>query len=764
MFSKFSEEAQRVLVNAKREMLKLKHPYIGSEHLVLAILANDSYISRQLKSYQLTYKRFKDEIIKIIGVGSEINKWFLYTPLLKQTVETAILNAKEVDKPVSSEHLFLAILEEGEGIAIRLIIGMGIDIEKMYSDLMPKNDVSRVKNKKKLIIEDYSVDLTKKADNNELDPVVGRDKEINRLIEILSRRCKNNPLLIGDAGVGKTAIVEELSRQIVAKEVPDTLQNKRILSLSTAVLVAGTKYRGEFEERISKIIKEVENNQDIILFIDEVHTLVGAGGAEGAIDASNILKPALARGKIKLIGATTTDEYKSFIAQDRALDRRFQIININEPNKEETLLILKKLNPIYEGFHGVKVDDNILKLIIELSSKYIYERKQPDKAIDILDEVCAKVSLKSDYKTNDITALKQNLTKIIKEKNKMIIENNFELASTLKEEEQKLESKINSLELKIMTKNKNKQVTKEDVAHIVNIKTKIPIYEIDKESIKNLNKLEVVLKERIFGQDEAINTIVNITKRIKLGYKQENKPESILLIGKSGVGKTYLIKEYAKELFENNFIRLDMTEFKESHSISKILGAPPGYLGYNDNKNILEEIKNKPHALVLLDEIDKAHPEVLNIFFQILDEGSIKDSKGNVVRFDNNIIFMTANANCNYDNIGFHDNKNTFNNLSNYINPLLINRINHIIKMENLTETEIRKIIKNKLKQKQQELKLKAINLSVNNNIIKEILELSNYKETGARKIEKIVNNKIDSMIIDNIIDGKTDIKISSIV
>ncbi len=764
MFSKFSEEAQKILVNAKKEMIELKHPYIGSEHLMLAILSTDNYLGKKLQSYKLTYRKFKDEIIKIIGIGSESNDWFLYTPLLKQTIETAILNAKETDSMVTGEHLFLAILEEGEGVAIRLMIGMGIDIEKIYNDFMQKSDQVKIKNKKKLMIEDFSIDLTKKAVLNELDPVIGREKELDRLIEILSRRCKNNPLLIGDAGVGKTAIVEELSQRIVKKNVPENLYNKKILSLSTAILVAGTKYRGEFEERISKILKEVENNPDIILFIDEVHTLVGAGGAEGAIDASNILKPALARGKIRLIGATTTGEYKEFIEQDRALERRFQIININEPTKKETLAILEKLKPIYEGFHGVKVDEQILHLIIELSSKYIYDRKQPDKAIDILDEVCAKVSLKKSNKLEDVNRLKQELEKVIEDKNQMIIQSNFEEASILKEKEKKLESKINSLELKMLATVRNKQVTKEEVAQVINMKTKIPIYEIDKESLKNLNLLEDKLKAKVIGQEEAIKKIVDITKRIKLGYKSDNKPESVLLIGKSGIGKTYLVKEYAKEIFEDNFIRIDMSEFKESHSISKILGAPPGYAGYNDNKNILEEIRNKPHALILFDEIDKAHPEVLSIFLQILDEGLIKDAKGNLVRFDHNIIFMTANGHCNYENIGFNENKSITNNLNDYLNPLLVNRINHIIKMNDISEENVIAIITNILNKKKQELKEKKIKLTINDNIVEEILKLSDYKKMGARKIEKIINEKIDIMIIDSLMEGKTNIKISSIV
>ena len=478
MLGNFNEESQYILLKAREEMLELKHPYIGSEHLVLSILKNNSNMSQKLKEHGLTYKIFKDEIINIIGVGSKKSEFFLYTPLLKKVIENSMLDAKDNNNgSVTPEHLFSSLLEEGEGIAIRTIIGLNIDIDELYEEfnnnLIAKNNK---KKKKKLLINDLGIDLIEKAKNNKLDPVTGRDKEINRLIEILCRRCKNNPLLIGEAGVGKTAIVEGLAILIAKKEVPFILQNKRIISIDMASLVAGTKYRGEFEERLQKIIKEIKEDENIILFIDEVHTLVGAGGAEGAIDASNILKPALARGDIKCIGATTTKEYKKYIYTDKALSRRFQSIIIKEPNEYETINILNKIKHIYEDYHKVIINDDITEYIVRLSNKYIHNRHNPDKSLDILDEVCSKVNIKENPLIKKIELLKDKLEKITKNKNSLIIENKIEKAYTYLKEEAKIKSKLNKLELNY--KNNINIITKEDVRIILSEKTNIPLRDI----------------------------------------------------------------------------------------------------------------------------------------------------------------------------------------------------------------------------------------------------------------------------------------------
>ena len=591
MFGNFEEEARKVLVNAKKEMYELNHPYVSSEHLLLAILKGDNEISDKLKSFDLDYNRFKEEVVKIIGKGSKPSQWFLYTPLLKRIIENATVEAKENNNGVVTvNHLFASLLDEGEGVAIRILIGMDIDIDELYSEFTDK--IINKKNHKKLLIEEIGVDLNKKAMNGNLDPVTGRDEEIKRVLEILCRRCKNNPLLIGEAGVGKTAIVEELANMIVRGEVPLALRNKRIISLDMASSVAGTKYRGEFEERMNKILKEIEENDDIILFIDEIHTLVGAGGAEGAIDASNIFKPALARGKIRCIGATTTDEYKKYIEKDSALERRFQKVMIEAPSEDTVKSILMNLKEIYEGFHKVIIDEEIIDLIIHLSSKYIYNRNEPDRSIDILDEVSAKVSLKESKNLKEYGAYNKKLKEVIKNKKKAILDNDFDKASTFKNEEFDLMNKINNLELSLY-KTHSRKVTKLDVAEVINMKTGIPIYEILNEKAKLIKQTEKILSKKIIGQDEAVKEVAKVAKKIKLGFN--DKCYSFLFCGPSGVGKTLLARTFGNNLVgERNIIKLDMSEYKEAHSISKLIGSPPGYVGYDDNTNIFEEIRNKP--------------------------------------------------------------------------------------------------------------------------------------------------------------------------
>lgn len=763
MIGNFNEEAQRILVKAKEEMQELNHPYVGTEHLVLSILKSKTNLSSRLKNYELTYDKFKKEIIKVVGTGSKKSECFLYTPLFKKVIENAIVNSKDNNNgEVTTEHLFSSLLEEGEGIAIRILIGMGIDVEELYDEFNGRLIKKNNRRNKKLLVEDLGTNLTEKAKNNELDPVIDRENIVNRLIEILCRRTKNNPILIGKAGVGKTAIVEELARLIEKEQVPNKISNKKIISLDMASAVSGTKYRGEFEERMKKIIKELEDNDDIILFIDEIHTLVGAGGAEGAIDASNILKPALARGKIRCIGATTYDEYKKFIEKDSALDRRFQKITVNEPSLSETKDILSKLKPIYEKYHHVKIDNKIVESIIDLSEKYIYDRSRPDKCIDILDEVCSKVSIKENKQTKDIKKIKETLKKINKEKNSLIIENNIEKAYQYRKEETNLTSTLNELETNY--KLDIKEVTMEDIAIVINNKTNIPIYEILGDNSKTIKTIEDNLKKEIIGQDEAIDKIIKITKKIKLGYK-DNKVNSLLFVGASGVGKTMLSKLFAKYTVGlDNFIRLDMSEYSDATSINKIMGSSPGYVGYDDNKNILEEIRNKPNAIILLDEIEKAHPLVINLLYQILDYGKIKDSKGNIIRFDNNIIIMTSNIGYNENKVGFNElNKNNIiNSLKNELSVSFINRIDDIIVFNNLSEEIISKIIKNKINTIKNKYKDK-IKVLISNKVINDIVTESNYNIFGARRIDKIISNKIENNIIDAIIENKTEIKIKEL-
>lgn len=764
MFSKFTEDARKVLVGSKKEMVELKHPFIGTEHLLLSILKNNNNsISKRLSNYNINYKSFKDNLIDVVGLGKEENTYFLYTPLVKKIIEESILDARENNEgEVTLEHLFISLLEEGEGVAIRILISMNIDLDELYYEFKDKMKVKNTKKHKKLLIDDLGFDMNKKISFT--DPVIGRDDEINRIIEILCRRTKNNPLLLGEAGVGKSAIVEELSRRIVEKNVPEKLQNKRIMSVSMANLVSGTKYRGEFEERITKMLKEIEHDNNIILFIDEIHTLVGAGGAEGAIDASNILKPALARGNIKVIGATTNIEYKKFMEEDRALSRRFQPIYIEEPTPTKTLDILKKLRPIYEKYHGVKIPEEILELIVNLSNKYIYDRHQPDKAIDILDEAASKLSIKKDNKEKKLISLKKELKEITNEKNNYIIKNNFLEASQLREKEKYLEDKINKLELSYKKKSTSKILTKKLIADIIETKTKIPVYELNSDSKESLIKLEKYLKRSIIGQDEAISKLCLETKRIRLGYKKDNIPSSFLFVGTTGIGKTLLVKEYNNYLYnKDNLIRLDMSEYKEEHSISKIIGSPPGYIGYSNKTTVIEEIKNKPHAVILLDEIEKAHSAVINLFLQVLDEGVITSSTGEKIKLNNTTIIMTSNIGSNKNIVGFNKNDNNIiiNELKEILSKEFLNRINHIVLFNPLKEKEIKKILNKKIKKIKEIYSTKSsIDIKINHKILDEIIKESDFKTFGARRIDKIIEEKIDNLVIDSIILGKKEVSI----
>ena len=753
MLGNFNEEAQFILLKSKEEMINLNHPYIGTEHLVLSILKNKTSLSEKLYNYGLTYDTFKTEILNIIGKGTKKSEFFLYTPLLKKIIENSMLDAKDNNNgEVTPEHLFASLLEEGEGIAIRILIGMDIDIDELYDEFSSKLVKKTKKRNKKLLIEELGTDLVEKSKNKKLDPVVGREKELTRLIEILCRRCKNNPILIGEAGVGKTAIVEELASRIAQSQVPLKLQNKRIISIDMATIVSGTKYRGEFEERMQKIIKEVETDGNIILFIDEIHTLAGAGGAEGAIDASNILKPALARGTIKCIGATTTHEYKKYIASDKALTRRFQEIAIKEPDQEQTIDILKKLKPIYEKYHHVTIPDHIINLIVDLTNKYIYDRHNPDKSIDILDETCSMVSIKESKESKSIQKIKQELQDVSKNKNSLILDNKLDKAYSYRKRESKLITKLNELELSYK---KNTHVIKEeDIAVVINQKTNIPIYEILKDNTGYISKLANKMKKTIVGQDNAIDLLINYTKKMRLGYTN-NKIKSFLFVGPTGVGKTDIAKLYANTIQgENNLIRLDMSEYSDVTSVNKIIGSSPGYVGYQDNNNILEQIKEKPTAVILLDEIDKAHPNVINLLYQILDEGKINDSQNNTINLNNNIIIMTSNIGFEETTLGFTNkgNDNINSKLKEYLSPSLINRIDNLIIFNHLTSKDITSIIKNKLSK----LQTKYQNFTYSSSLIEEILRESNYQEFGARKIDKIIESKLENLIIDKILNKET--------
>lgn len=758
MIGNFSEESQFILLEAKSEMINLGHPYIGTEHLLLSILKNSIDISDRVSKYNLSYESFKNELVKIIGTTNKNNEYFLYTPLLRKVIDSSIADSREYNNgEVSPELLFFSILEEGEGIAIRIMIGMGIDVGSLYDEfsfsLIDKSKKS-IK-KKKLLISELGYDLTYLAKNGNFDPVVGRDKEIKRLMEILCRRNKNNPILIGEAGVGKTAIVEELANLISSSDVPNLLLNKRIISLDMASIVAGTKYRGEFEERMKKIVKEAEDNDDIILFIDEIHTLVGAGGAEGAIDASNILKPALARGKIRCIGATTNDEYKKYFEKDSALERRFQKIFVNEPSVEETKSILLELKPIYEKYHNVVINDCIIDYIISMSERYIFDRNRPDKEIDILDEVCSMVGMMENDNANKIKKIRKEINSLAEEKNSFIIDNDINMAYNIRKKETKLLSLLNKTEL--LNNEFQKKIYEKDVSSV--IKNRLGNY---KNLCINYDSINNQLKKVIIGQDNVIDKFINSIKRFN--FDLDSKCYSALFVGPSGVGKTELIKQFSSMFTADDcFIRLDMSEYSDSSSVNKFLGSSPGFVGYDDNKCILDIIRSKSNFVLLLDEIDKAHPSVINLFYQILDEGKIRSSNGNIVRFNNVFIIMTSNVGFQSNKIGFNSDfsNNHISNLNNFFSTSFINRISNIFTFNSLNEKNISDIILNKFEFLKE--KYSDINLNINNNVVDEIISFSNFKEYGARKINKLLFNYIECYILDCLANNANDVIINSL-
>lgn len=754
MFSKYDEEAKKVLVNMQKEMVSLKHPYIGSEHLLLSLLKyGNKDIVNKFKDAGVTYDVFRNELIKVVGIGKSNNDFYLYTPLLRSILESANIDSSDKGKKqVDTSDLFLALFEEGEGVAIRILLGMDVDVDSLYDDFYVSKKTKNVK----LSVETFGIDLNKKCSNGEIDPVVGRDREISRLLEILSRRTKNNPLLLGDAGVGKTAIVEELARRLETSNVPSKLIGKRIISVSMASLVAGTKYRGEFEERLEKIIRELEDNDDVILFIDEIHTLVGAGGAEGAIDASNILKPALARGKIKVIGATTTSEYKEFIESDRALSRRFQTVVVEEPSLDETINILKKLRPIYENYHKVKISDDVISEIVSLSDRYIYDRKMPDKAIDVMDEVCSRTSV-SLYKSDNMNEIIDKLSEVKNLKNESIMNNNFNEAFLYKKTEMILEDKKNKIELKSANKCYRK-IKKDDVFKIVEEKSKIPIY---RDTVRAFDKFETFISNTVFGQDEAIKLVCDTFKKNSFS-RAKGKPISFLFVGPTGVGKTLLAKEYGKYFYGDNIIRVDMSEYRESHSVSKMIGSPPGYVGYTDNKNVFEQVKDNPYSLIILDEIEKGSREVINLFLQVLDEGEAKNSKGDVINFSNTTIIMTSNLGCAKSSIGFSDNVN-YEDINKFFGLEFVNRIGNVVKFNKIDDVTSRRLVNSKLSNLRKFYKNKDIVCSFSNKLVSEIVNLCQYEKYGARKIDGIISDRVESVIIDKILEGVDRVRIDGV-
>lgn len=691
MYNNYNLETSRIFKDAEKIMISLNHGYVGTEHLFLSMLKNSEEIRNLLEKYQIEYDGFLEELLLVVNSETCKKVACIYTPLLKKVIKNAEMHAK--NSYITPFMLLESLLEEGEGIAIRILISMGLDIDKLYDEIKLKDK----KSNQKLEIYNIGKEMSKDLSDNF---VVGREKEIDLITETLLRKNKNNPLLIGDAGVGKSAIVEELARRIKKGDVPNALKNKKIISIEMSSLVAGTKYRGEFEEKLNKIIKEVENNPEIILFIDEIHTLSNAGGAEGAINASDILKPYLARGKIKVIGATTTNEYNKFIAKDKALSRRFDLIKINEPSIDETINILSKIKPSFEHHYNIKISEENIRQIVDLTNKYILDRFNPDKSIDLLDSVCAMKEVKSPKEKN-IIILKNKLSNIIEAKEKMVKNNNFEEALNYRKQEIELNAKIEK------EKNSSNRITNNDIKEVMLRKSNIPNMK------NNWKDLKAYLNNEIVGQEEAINEII-----ASLKSKESDLPVSILLTGSTGVGKTKTVKEIATYL-KMPLVRLDLSEYNEPVSINRLIGSSAGYVGYDD-ENIFDRIRMYPNSIVLLDELEKANSNVINLFLQVLDEGFITNAKGEKIDFKNTYIFMTSNAEIN-NKIGFMKGKS---NYQNSFSKEFLGRITCIVNYKNVTEDMVKKYLSKK---------------GIKNSLI---LKEFDYENQGFRGLDKYIKKK----------------------
>ena len=668
MIYKFTNKAKKVIEISNNISIELGHNYIGTEHILYGLAKEGEGIAAKvLLNKGITPEKIVKKIEEIVGKGNEIEETLGFTPRTKRILENAFLETKKIGSNfIGTEHLLLAILKESDCLAVKIILELNVEIPKIYNEIAKVVNEEEIDNdiNKKLsksvggtsatpTLNQYGDDITAKAEEGKYDTIIGREKEIERIMQIISRRNKNNPCLVGEPGVGKTAIVEGLAEKIITGDVPENLKNKRIIDLDISGIVAGAKYRGDFEERIKKILDEVKKAKNIILFIDEIHTIVGAGAAEGAIDAANILKPLLARGEIQLIGATTLDEYRKYIEKDSALERRFSIIKVNEPSAKDTINILKGIIDKYEAHHNVKITNEAIESAVNLSVKYITDRFLPDKAIDLIDEAASKIRTKIFTEPDEIKELQEESIILAKEKEEAIYEQEFEKAAQLRDKEELLKKKLNE-KMENLEKIRNRdvaEITEENIAEIVSRWTGVPVQKLTQDENNKLKNLEENLHKRIIGQDEAVEAVAKAIKRSRVGLKDPNRPiGSFLFLGPTGVGKTELSKALAEILFENEkaLIKLDMSEYMEAHSISKLIGSPPGYVGFDNGGQLTEKIRRQPYSLILLDEIEKAHPDVLNLLLQILEEGRLTDSQGREVNFKNTVIIMTSNLGARY--------------------------------------------------------------------------------------------------------------------
>ncbi len=791
MFERFTEKAIKVIMLAQEEARRLGHNFVGTEQVLLGLIGEGTGIAaKTLKSMGVNLKDARIEVEKIIGRGSGfVAVEIPFTPRAKRVLELSWDEARQLGHNyIGTEHLLLGLIREGEGVAARVLENLGVDLNKirsnvvkMLGDTKPQTTASgnisssssQASKVKTPSLDEYGTDLTLAAAEMRLDPVVGREKEIERVIQILARRTKNNPVLLGEPGVGKTAVAEGLAIRIVNAEVPDILDGKKIIQLDMGLLIAGTKYRGEFEERLKKIMDEIRQAGNVILVIDEMHTLIGAGAAEGAIDAANILKPALSRGEIQVIGATTSDEYRKYIEKDSALERRFQPVIIEEPSIDETIEIIRGLKFKYEEHHNLIISDEAIVAATKLSSKYINDRFLPDKAIDVLDEASSKVRLKVSSLSPEGKELDKELRKIIKEKEDAIRNQEFELASSLRDDEANMKDRIReATEAWKRDNDMNKPtVTEEDVAEVIATMTGVPVTKLTEGETERLLKLEDTLHARVIGQSEAVTAISKAIRRARVGLKSPNRPiGSFIFSGPTGVGKTELAKALAEAVFgsEDNMIRVDMSEFMEKHSTAKLIGSPPGYVGYDDGGHLSEIVRKKPYSVILFDEIEKAHPDVFNIMLQILDDGRLTDAKGRHINFKNTIIIMTSNVGASMiatqGKLGFTTGedakKDKYEKLKETVNeelkkafrPEFLNRIDDIIVFAHLSKEEIRQIVDLMMKDLFKRLAERELSVEVTDEV-KDFLAKDGYSEAyGARPLRRLIQRKIEDPLAEEIL------------
>jgi len=784
VFGKFTERAQKVVVLSQEEARRLGHNVVGTEHILLGLCAEgEGVAARALQSMGISLDKVRSEVEKVIGrgEGNPVGQP-TFTPRAKRVLELAFDEARNLGHTyIGTEHILLGLIREGEGVAAQVLKNLGADVDKVRRTVIEllggaatAGTKQTTRSRRMPTLEQYGRDLTEQAREGKLDPVLLREKEIQRVIQVLSRRTKNNPVLIGEPGVGKTAIVEGLAQKIVAGDVPETLLGKRVVALDLGALVAGSKFRGEFEERLKKVMEEIRTAGDVILFIDELHTIIGAGAAEGAIDASNILKPALARGELQAIGATTIDEYRKHVEKDAALERRFQPIMVEEPTVDQTIRILEGLRDRYEAHHRVKITDEALRAAARLSDRYVTDRYLPDKAIDLIDEAASKVRLKALVAPPELKDLEERIEKTRLEKESAIKNEEFEKAAELRDLEQRLQDELNQKRenWKNSRSRNEAKVTEEDIAEVVSSWTGIPVKRLAEEETERLLHLEEILHQRVVGQDEAIDAVARAIRRARAGLKNPKRPiGSFIFLGPTGVGKSELARALAEALFgdEDAMIRLDMSEYMERHTVSRLMGAPPGYVGYEEGGQLTEQVRRHPYSVVLFDEVEKAHPEVFNVLLQVLEDGRLTDAQGRTVDFRNTVLIMTSNVGAHEIQrstaIGFRkteDEKSDYEQMKSKVmdelrrtfRPEFLNRIDEIIVFHSLTRDDIKKIVDIMLREIQSELKERDMKLVVTDAAKEFLVDKGFDREYGARPLRRAIQRYIENPLSEEVLMG----------